>query len=511
MPSFLLSRRACLGQWTALAGSALCASQTSAQTQTANVPRDRQVVIDLNLEPESLDPTMAASASVGEVVHYNVLEGLTRIEENGSISPLLAQSWTVDADQRRYTFTLRRDVRFHDGAPLDARAVRFSFERARAPGSTNKARKALFDNLADIATPNAHTVVLTLHHPDPHFLFRLGESTAVILHPDSAARAATDPVGTGPYRLQQRRSGHSITLVKVDGQHRSAAAVIEQVVFRFIHGHEGLAAALQQGEIDLFFHYAAKNLHGVEADKRYQLLLGSSSGKGLLALNHRRAPLGDVRVRRAITHAIDREGFIRHVLHGRGTVIGSHFGPSDAGYLHLAGLYPYDPERARALLREAGVVTPLRLELALPPPSYARLGGEFVAEHLARVGIEVRLKNLEWGQWLTGPFKGDFDMTIINHVEPLDYLIYTDPQYYFGYDSAPFRALVQRYAQVTQPRERQRLFGQVQRHLAQDAVNVWIFAPQIDVVRRKGLRGVWMDYPVFAHDVAAMSWQGGWP
>ena len=509
MDHFSPARRAHLGQWAALAGSALCASQAAAQSQAGSLAPERKITIYLSLEPESLDPTMAASASVGEVVHYNILEGLTRIEENGSVSPLLAQSWSVDAGQRRYTFALRRDVRFHDGAPLDAQAVRFSFERARAPESTNKARKALFDNLADIATPNAHTVVLTLHHPDPHFLFRLGEATAIILHPDSAARAATDPVGTGPYRLQQRRAGHSITLVKVEGQHRSAAAAIQQVEFRFIYGSTGLAAALKEGEIDLFFHFAAQRLHGVEADKRYQLLLGSSSGKGLLALNHRRAPLGDVRVRRAITHAIDREGFIRHVLQGRGTVIGSHFGPSDAGYLHLAGLYPYDPERARALLREAGVVTPLRLELALPPPSYARLGGEFVAEHLAQVGIEVRLKNLEWGQWLTGPFKGDFDMTIINHVEPLDYAIYTDPQYYFGYDSAPFRALVQRYAQVTQPRERQRLFGQVQRHLAQDAVNVWIFAPQIDVVRRKGLRGVWMDYPIFVHDVAAMSWQGG--
>lgn len=77
----------------------------------------------------------------------------------------------------------------HDGTPLDAQAVRFSFERAMAPESTNKARKALFDNLADIATPNTHTVVLTLRHPDPHLLFRSGEATAVILHPDSAHAA----------------------------------------------------------------------------------------------------------------------------------------------------------------------------------------------------------------------------------------------------------------------------------------------------------------------------------
>ena len=113
----------------------------------------------------------------------------------------------------------------------------------------------------------------------------------------------------------------------------------------------------------------------MEADNRYQLLLGSSSGKGMLALNHRRAPLGDVRVRRAITHAIDREGFIRTALDGRGVVIGSHFSPIDAGYVHLASLHPYDPARARALLKQAGVQTPLRLELALPPAPYANVGG----------------------------------------------------------------------------------------------------------------------------------------
>ncbi|HQQ71757.1 MAG TPA: ABC transporter substrate-binding protein, partial [Alicycliphilus sp.] len=220
-----------------------------------------------------------------------------------------------------------------------------------------------------------------------------------------------------------------------------------------------------------------------------------------------RAPLNDVRVRRAITHAIDRQAFIRSVLDGRGVVIGSHFSPADAGYLHLAGSYPYDPERARALLREAGVTTPLRLALALPPAPYAYEGGPVIAQDLARVGIIAELQRLTWEQWLAGPFKGRFDMTLINHVEPLDYQIYADPAYYFGYDSPAYRALVQRHADAANARERQLLWAQLQRHLAQDAVNAWIFAPQVGTVVRKGLRGVWMNYPIFVHDVAAMQWQ----
>ena len=112
-----------------------------------------------------------------------------------------------------------------------------------------------------------------------------------------------------------------------------------------------------------------------------------------------------------------------------------------------------------------------------------------VAADLAKVGIVLTLEQVEWPQWLAGAFKGQFDMTLINHVEPLDYQIYTDPAYYFGYDSAPFRSLVERHAASINARERQMLFVEIQRHLAKDAANAWIFAPQISTVLRKGIKG----------------------
>ena len=129
-----------------------------------------------------------------------------------------------------------------------------------------------------------------------------------------------------------------------------------------------------------------------------------------------------------------------------------------------------------------------------------------LAENLAQVGIELKSEVVTWPQWLEGPFKGHFDLTMINHVEPLDYPIYADPDYYFGYDSPAFRELMARHAASDNPRERQMLFVQLQRHLAHDAVNAWIFASQITAVARKGLKGWWMNYPIFAHDIAAMRW-----
>jgi len=236
------------------------------------------VVFSLSLEPDSLDPTTAAAAAVGQVVHYNVLEGLTRIEEDGRVSPLLAESWQVSPDGRQYRFALRRDVRFHDGAPFDARAVRFSFERARAEGSTNKARKTLFGNITGIETPDDHTVVLALRNADAQTLFRLGENTAVILHPDSAAQAATRPVGTGPFRLERWDKGERIVLARSPSHRHAGQVRMPTVTFRFISDPKAQANALLRGEVDVFFNIATQQVGGFRADNRYQVLIGSSSG-----------------------------------------------------------------------------------------------------------------------------------------------------------------------------------------------------------------------------------------
>ena len=141
------------------------------------------------------------------------------------------------------------------------------------------------------------------------------------------------------------------------------------------------------------------------------------------------------------------------------------------------------------------------MTLTLPPPQYARKGGEIVAAQLAKVGINAKIENVEWAQWLSGPFKGNFDLTIILHVEPLDYATaYADPNYYFGYDSAKFRGLVDQLASTTDAREKARLWQAIQRQLADDAVNVYIWNPIQAAVFRKGLKGLWNSSPIFAND-----------
>jgi peptide/nickel transport system substrate-binding protein len=470
--------------------------------------RKDSATIGMTLEPPGLDPTTNPAAAVGEIVLYNVLEGLTKVNMDGTVSPLLAESWRVDPDGRLYTFTLRRGVKFHDGEAFDASDVKFSFERAKAEGSPNKAKKAVFDNISRINTPDAHTVVLVLDRADGNLLFRLGESTAVILDPKSAATAATQPVGTGPFRFERWAKGSAVTLNKWDGHRQAANVKLKKVTFRFINDPAAQVAALLAGDVDAMPRFGSpQGLKQLQSDARFSVVIGGTAGKTIVSINNKKKPFDDVRVRRAIAAAIDRKAVIDGAQEGYGTPIGSHLVPSDVGYIDLTQVNPYNPDKARALLKEAGVALPLNVTLTLPPPPYARKGGEIVAAQLAKVGINARIENVEWAQWLSGAYKGHFDLTIISHVEPLDFGVYADPAYYFGYDSKAYRDLLAAYNGSTVAKERLKLLGDIQRHLANDAVNAYLFQlPQFAVANKK-LKGLWSSSPIFANDMGAVSWQ----
>jgi peptide/nickel transport system substrate-binding protein len=488
-----------------LTALALATALSAPLTTHAQGKKD-SVTLAMVLEPPGLDPTIAPAAAIGEIVHYNVLEGLTKINADGSVTPLLAESWSMDPDGKSYTFKLKKGVKFSDGEAFDSAAVKFSFERAKDEKSTNKAKGAVFNNISSISAPDPSTVILTLNNADGNFLFRMGENTAVILHPKSAANAATHPVGTGPFKFEDWKKGSSVTLVKWDGFRDAKSIGLKRVTFRIINDPAAQVAALLAGDIDGIprFNRDAKQF---QADKRFTVEFGSTAGKGIMTINNKKKPFDDVRVRRALMHAIDRKAFIDGAIDGLGKPIGSHFAPTDAGYVDLTGMYPYDPEKAKALLKEAGVAMPLNVTLTLPPPQYARKGGEVVAAMLAKAGVVAKIENVEWAQWLGGTFKGNFDLTIINHVEPLDYMQYANTSYYWGYDSKAFRDLAAKHAATSDAKERAKLFGDLQKMLATDSVNAFIFNPAQVSVAKKGLNGLWSSSPIFANDMAAVSWQ----
>lgn len=471
-------------------------------------PKKDTLVLAMTLEPPGLDPTAGAAAAIAEVVHYNIFETLTKINGDSSITPLLAQSWTVTPDNKTWAFKLRPGVKFQNGEPFNAQAVKFSFERAVAKDSTNK-DKPVFANIVNIALTDDLTVVLTLKNPNPDFLFQLGQATAIITEPKSAATNATQPVGTGPYRLENWAKGSAIVLTRWDGWRDAKAVKLRRVTFRFINDGAAQVAALLAGDVDAFPRVsAARSLEQFKRDKRFQIVISGSRAKAIMAINNKRKPLDDVRVRRALSMAIDRKQLIDGVAEGYGVPIGSFYVPGAPGYVDLTAVNAYNPDKARALLKEAGITGPLELSLKLPPTPYARQGGEVIAAMLAKVGVVVKQESVEWAQWMSGVYgQKAYDLTIIAHVEPLDFGNFARPGYYWNYESPKFNALWEKVNSTADTKLRHQYLAEAQRLVAEDAVAAYLYQPTWITVANARLKGLWKDMPIFANDLAALRWE----
>ncbi len=493
----MLTRRHLLA--SAAAGTAALALPSLAHSKNA-------LTLAMALEPPVLDPTASAAAAIGEVVLYNLFETLTKITPQGTVQPLLATRWDVSPDQKTFTFYLRPGVQFHNGVPFTADTVRFSLERAASSASTNK-DKALFASL-QVQVPAPLTVVLTSAHSNPDLLFALGQPTAIMVEPSSAATNAQQPVGTGPYRVGQWRKGSHITLLAWPQWREAGRIAIQRATFRFIPDAAAQASALLAGDVDAFPRMASRSISQFENQARFQVIVSGSRAKTIVSINHGRPPLGDVRVRRALAAAIDRQAIITAAADGFGVPIGSHYTPGMPGYVDTTAINPFNPSAARQLLQEAGVALPLRLRMTLPPTPYARQGGEIVAAQLAQVGVQVQLINVEWAQWLSQTYGAkDYDLTLISHVEPLDLGNYAKPDYYWNYHSSAFTQLYERIQSTANPEERNDLLAQAQRLLANDCVNLFLYQPQWVTVAKAGLHGLWTDMPIAANDLSGLAWR----
>jgi peptide/nickel transport system substrate-binding protein len=462
--------------------------------------------IGMQLEPPNLDPTGGAAAAIDEVVYANVFEGLTRFGSDGSILPALAASWEISDDGLSYTFKLHDGVTFHDGSDFNADDVKFSLDRARADDSTN-AQKALFADIASVDVIDPLTVKVTLSKPNGSFLFNMAWGDAVIVAPETAADNAAKPVGTGPFTFGEWVKGDRVDLVR-NPNYWGTAVKLDKVTFKFISDPTAAFAAMMAGDLDAYPVFPApENLVQFEADPRFSVIIGSSEGETILAMNNKKAPLDNIKVRQAITHAIDRQAIIDGAMFGYGTPIGTHFAPHNPAYVDLTAQSAYNPEQSKTLLAEAGV-SDLTLSLKLPPPSYARRGGEIIAAQLREVGINVDITNVEWAQWLEDVFKAkNFDLTIVSHTEPMDIGIYARDDYYFQYGDADFKAIMADLANATDPDKRTELLQAAQTKIADDYVNTYLFQLAKTGVANAKLKGLWPNSPTQANDMTGVYWE----
>lgn len=465
------------------------------------------LVIGMTLEPPHLDPTAGAAAAIKEVGYANIFEGLAKITSDGTVEPLLAKSWDISDDGTVYTFHLQEGVTFHDGAEFTAEDVKFSIDRAMAEDSVNP-QKQLYSAVDSVEVVDPLTVEVTLKHPQGAFLWNMGWGEAAIVSRSSADGNKEHPIGTGPFKFDNWAKGSSITMVR-NPDYWGEEVYLERAEFRIIPDAAAAVPALLSGDVQAFSNMPAGDaLPQIEADPRFEVVVGSTEGETVLSTNNKREPFDNLKVRQAIAHAIDRDAIIAAAgFGGHGTPIGSHFAPHHPAYVDLTGTYPYDPEKARELLAEAGYPDGFSATLKLPPPTYARDGGQVVASQLRDVGIQLEIIPVEWADWLGQVFtEKDYDLSIVSHVEPMDIGIYARPDYYFQYDNPDFNAVMDELEVTTDEAKRNELYGKAQRILAEDAAVGFLFQmPKIGVWDAK-LEGMWENWPLSVSDLTEVRW-----
>ncbi|UOA30407.1 Glutathione-binding protein GsiB [Sulfitobacter sp. DSM 110093] len=484
---------------TGVAAAALVVAATGALAKD-------DITVALQLEPPHLDPTSAAAGAIDSVLYTNVFEGLTRFMGDGSVVPGLAASWEISEDGLTYTFKLREGVTFHDGTTMDAEDVKFTLDRINAEDSAN-AQKALYSAISEVTVVDPQTVEVNLSEPNGNLLFNLAWGDAVIVAPESVDTIKQTPIGTGAFKFDEWRQGDKITLSRYDAYWGDAPA-LASATFKFISDPTAAFASVMAEDVDVFAGFPApENIPQFESDPRFQVLIGSTEGETILSMNNKREPFDNVKVRAAVAHAIDRQAIIDGAMFGYGTPIGTHFAPHNPDYIDLTEMSAYDPEKSKALLAEAGFPDGFETTLHLPPPSYARRGGEIIAAQLAQVGIKAQITNVEWAQWLETVFKGkDFGLSIVSHTEPMDINIYANPDYYFQYDNAEVQSLIAEFNQTADPAARSEMLAKAQQIVAEDYVNGFLFQLAFPTIAKAGVQGLWVNAPTQATDLSGVSW-----
>ncbi len=498
-----VSRRAVLGLVLAAGaatfgcGTSLAASKTS-------------ITLGMAIEPAGLDPTIAAPVAIGQVTWQNVFEGLTTVDKAGKVQPQLAESWTISPDGKTYTFKLRQGVTFHNGVAFDSSVAKFAIDRARGADSVNP-QKRYFASIESIETPDAATLVLKLSRPTGSLLYWLGWPASVMVEPKSAADNKTTPIGTGPFKFVSWAKGSKVDLARNgDYWNKSAKIALDTASFRFIADAQAQAAALKAGDVDAIPEFGAPELiESFKDDKAIATVIGNTELKVVAGMNNARKPFSDKRVRQALMMAVDRATVVDGAWSGFGTPIGSHYTPNDRGYKDLTGVYPYDAEKAKALLAEAGYPNGFSFTMKAPQMAYAQRTSQILQAMFAEIGVTMNIETTEFpAKWVADVLKAaDYDMTIVAHAEPMDIDIYARDPYYFNYKNPAFNDVLAKVEATADTTEQDRLYGEAQTMLANDVPALFLFVmPKLGVWNAK-VKGLWENEPIPSNVLSEVHWE----
>lgn len=464
-------------------GLAFCALVAGAGAGIAAGDPSAIIRIGSLYEPQNLDNTAGAGQGVSEAFNDNVYESLFRLNDDGSVSPVLAAGHVVSDDGLTHTFTLQPGVSFHSGDPLTAADVKYSIERVMAEGSKSS-RKSSLASIAGIETPDAQTVVVRLASKSISLPYNL---SYVWIVSDAAGDITGKEDGTGPYRLAEWKRGSALALEAFDGYWGEKPAN-GGAIFSYFTDASAQNNALLTDAVDLITSVQSPDALALFEDpSRFTISEGSSTTKEIMAYNDRVAPFDDARVRKALARAVDKKRLLEAIWGERGMVLGSFVPPTDPWYEDLTGVDPYDPESARALLAEAGLGDGFAFTLETPNYDPHPIVAEFLKAELARIGVTANIHVITANEWYTKVYQAhDFQATLQEHVNHRDIVFYGNPDFYWGYDNPQVSELIASAEASDSEAGQAEKLREANRIIAGEAASNWLYLyPQLVVSSAK--------------------------
>ena len=438
------------------------------------------LVAAIGAEPDQLDPHVTSSYNSFQVLE-NVLDTLVEPDENLEMAPALAESWEVSEDGLTYTFDLRDGVTWHDGSPLTADDVVYSFGR----WATNNGWR--FAPETEVTAPDADTVVITLPAPAPNLLSNLGAYKGLAIVQEANVESgdiATAPIGTGPFKVAAWNSGDSIEIVRND-DYWGGDVALDGVTFRFVPDPTVAVTNVQSGEAHWTSNLPPQQVGNLKDSDDIVVQAVPSNDYWYFALNEAREPFGDVRVRQALAYAIDREAIAQATNFGNASVNQTAI-PATSGWYFEYAPYTRDLEKAEALLEEAGV-SGLEVDLMVSsdhPQSVT--AAQVIAANAADIGVTVNIRQLDFSTWLAEQGAGNFDGYLLSWIGNLDPGDFYYAQHHSsgifnaqGYSNPDTDALLDQAGAETDRDARKALYDQAAQQIVDDASYVYLYNPQI--------------------------------
>jgi len=393
--------RRVLGAYLVVTTLGLAVLPMTRPTAAQQAVRGGTLTFATGADPDSLDPQNTQS-NPGEQVNRMMHENLVRFSAKMQLEPALAESWLASKDGLTWTFKLRKGVKFHDGTPFAAKAVKYFFDRVL--GDEKPFKASLYTPVVQGAEViDDSTVRVILKQPFGAFLFIMAHSAGAIVSPAAHQKWGKDlalhPVGTGPFKFVEWMKGDHVTMERNDG-YWGGAPNLDRVVVKTVREDQARVLMLESGDADLIVNIPTEEIPRLRKDARFTIESSPTARALFIAINVKKKPFDDVRVRQALNYAVNRDAIVKELFQNNAQVVASHVSPLQNGYAQLAG-YPYDPKKSKELLAQAGQPA-LKVKLWSPKGRFVKDYelAQAVQQDLAAVGVEATLSTMEWGAYL---------------------------------------------------------------------------------------------------------------